>query len=234
MAEPIVGLGVPAAALLYELVGNPLLGRYAGTPLDERRLDDRRRRAILKRVGAHPKTPWTEVEAEEGDEPSAFVDPSNIEAAQTAFNLKLTPAQKRLAEKHGVILTHPRSSSAVFAHEAGHAAEQQQHKRPFWPYALSTGLAGIGGALAGGIGGHYFKSPYAGMGIGGLTALALGAPMLYEEYRASRRADEQLKKDEKRKWPGRKRLGSAFLTYLGSALAPALAVGAYTGYKASQ
>jgi len=232
-----VALDLPAIGaiwgteLLYELLVNRQLGNYAVSDISgQKPLTARKRRQMLKKIRAHKDTPIF-VTGGSGEN-SAFISPQEIDSAIEGKMLEgLKPREASKARKHGLIVTGQQSNPAVFAHEAGHASDIQENKRWSWPYAVSRFLGPVASGLAGYYGGRKF-GPYAGAGLGTLAGLAAGYPMLHQEYEASRRADKALSEDEKTKWPGRRRLGAAYLTYLGTSLVPGItsgAVGAWRG-----
>lgn len=227
---PAIG-AIWGSELLYEILVNRQLGNYAVSEIkDQKPLTMPQRRKILRKLRAHKKTPIYVTPG--SGEDSAYISPQDIDEVVESRRLRdLRPDEISQARKHGLIVTGRHSNPAVFAHEAGHAADIQENKRWTWPYAISR----FAGPVASGLAGYYAGKeygPWAGAGLGAAAGLLAGSPMLYQEYQASRRADEALSEDEETKWPARRRLGAAFLTYLGTSLVPGLSsgtVGAWRG-----
>jgi hypothetical protein len=222
-------LAIPASALLWGLLVNRQLGNYAESPYKKQRpISAKKRKKILKMVGAHPSTPvvtspYTEMEGE------FYVPPSEVD---TAMEFGLVPAYKQRsnmysrAKKHGIIGMRKKPTEHTLAHEAGHAAHEREGAW-HWPRVLSNI-----GMVAAPIG-SYFMSRYMGpkgVGLGTLAGLAMATPQLWSELKASWKADKYLGK-EKKKWAARRRLGAAFLTYLGAAAVPAAAAGGVGLYR---
>lgn len=227
MADPVT-LGIPAAVLLHELVVRNALGEYAGSPIEGERKQTRRDyKRMMRNMGVDPKTPLVITKDSPGS--SAFIPAENADMARELLS-KRDLAQAR---KRGAIVLGGGSNSAVAAHEAGHAADYQKNKKSFWPYAIG-GVAPAVGALGGVATGLVTGNPYLGAGVGGLLGVGVGGRMLWDEFQASRKADDEVSKDEKKKWPSRNRLGAAYLTYLGTLAVPGIAGGALLGHIASR
>lgn len=226
---PAIGT-IWGSELLYELLVNRQLGNYATSEIKNREpLSPKMRKRLLQRVGAHKKTPVFVTSQEAAD---SYISPSDIdEAVEEGLLPDLRKSEQEQAREHGLIVTGERSNPAVFAHEAGHAADIQKNRRWSWPYSVSRFLAPVAGGLAGYYAGREW-GPLVGSGVGTATGLLAGAPMLHQELEASRRADKALSEDEEIKWPSRRRLGAAYLTYLGTSAVPGLSsglVGAWGG-----
>jgi hypothetical protein len=231
------GAAVVGSEVLYNLLVNRQLTQHASSETEgEKPLTSAQRKKLLKDIGAHKDTPiiFAPKGADDYGQGSGYLDPDTakeVMAAAPHIGKLIFGKKHKPAIEHGAIITGRKANPAILAHEAGHAADIQQNKRSRWPYALGKLIA----PLAGGIGGYYLGAqhgPLAGMGLGTLGTLALGSPVLWQEYQASRRADEALGKDKKRNpWKRRSRLGAAFGTYLGAMAVPALAGGAIGAWR---
>lgn len=223
----LAGAGVGAATLLYSLLVNSALTRYAARGIEGEKLDRRRRSEILREVGADPRTPIYTGLKSPGE--SAFVPKESVRGVHDnpLFHHRFTPKQLAEGERRGLIITSPNTNEAILAHEAGHVADYQENKKSIWPYQLSL----LAAPLVGGGLGYYAGKNYgalAGIGAGTLGGLATAAPALIDEFRASQRADKL--KDTSRQGDRRSRLGAAYLTYLGAAGVPGALSGGLGGF----
>jgi len=216
------GAGV-LAAVLASAVGSGALASYALSRSRDRKLKPADYRRMAQDTGAHTQTPIVRSPLMEGN--AAYVPP---EMADELREMGVrTPAK---AKQYGAVVLPKRQQvdESVIAHEMGHAGDFRENKRSMWPYALS-GLGSLvgGGVASAALARHGVGPALLGGAVGGLVG---SLPRLWYEYQASRRADNYTSKDPEIRWPARRRLAAAYLTYL-LAGATGGTAGGYLGFR---